>query len=56
VGGCHAFSRNGSGRYARVVLLANDVRSSLDSMFSEPPAMLDMAIVLLHIGDEATED
>jgi hypothetical protein len=39
-----------------VVLLADDVRSSLDGMFSEPPAMLDVTIVLLQIGDEATED
>jgi hypothetical protein len=56
VSGCHAFSRDGSGRYARVVPLANDVRSSLDGMLSQPPAMLDMAIVLLQIGNEATED
>jgi hypothetical protein len=38
------------------MLLTNDVRSSFDGMLSEPPAMFDMAIVLLEIRDEATED
>ena len=38
------------------MLLTNDVGSSFDGMLSEPPAMLDMAIVLLEIGHEATED
>ena len=39
-----------------MVFLTNNVRGSRDGMLSEPPAMLDVAIVLLKIRDEATED